>query len=184
MPSFAALEGMRERTLVVNGFSKCFAMTGFRLGYMAGPRAAIKASATIQGQITSCASSVSQRAGLAALQGTPDAWVDDAVAAMRLKRDYVVGALGRMPGVKCATPMGAFYVLPDVSAYFGKTAPDGTGVTDATALCLALLRLKKIAIVTGDGFGAPSAVRISYATDMATLEAAMAGLADFLGELE
>jgi aspartate aminotransferase len=86
--------GITDHVLLIGGASKSFAMTGFRLGYMAGPRAAIKASATIQGQITSCASSVSQRAGLAALQGTPDAWVDDAVAAMYTEAHHRLASLG------------------------------------------------------------------------------------------
>ena len=171
-PCFAALPGMRDRTVTVNGLSKSHAMTGFRVGYLAAPARLARAAAVLQGQITSCASSVGQAAAAAALTGTDEAWLAGNVAALRERRDYVLAELGRMEGVRVAhRPDGAFYVLPDVSAYY-----DG----DDTRLCLDLLREKKLALVPGESFGAKGTVRISYATSMEELEVAMTKLRDFL----
>jgi bifunctional aspartate aminotransferase and glutamate/aspartate-prephenate aminotransferase len=173
-PSFAAIEGMYDRTLTVNGFSKAYAMTGMRLGYIAAPARLAKAVTTIQSQLTSCAGSISQAAGVAALTQVADEELDANVEIMRKKRDYVLEELSKMPGVEVAMPPnGAFYVLPDVSSYF-----DG----DDTQLCLELLKSKKLAIVPGSSFGAPGTVRLSYATSMEELAIAMAKLREFLEE--
>lgn len=173
--AFASLPGMRERTITLNGFSKSHAMTGFRLGYLAAPARYARAAAVLQGQITSCASSVSQAAGVAALGEVDESWLVDNARVMKEKRDYVLGELGRMEGVSVAVPPdGAFYVLPDVSGYY-----DG----DDTKLCLDLLKEKKLALVPGESFGAPGTVRISYATSMEELEVAMGKLREFLGGL-
>lgn len=173
-PSFAAMDGMFERTMTVNGFSKAYAMTGMRLGYVAAPQALAKAITTIQSQLTSCAGSISQAAGVAALTQVDDAELDANVEVMRNKRDYVLGELSRMPGVSVAMPPnGAFYVLPDVSGYF-----DG----DDTLLCLELLKAKKLALVPGSSFGAPGTVRLSYATSMEELKTAMSKMREFLEE--
>ncbi|KAL9182551.1 hypothetical protein ACHAXT_013203 [Thalassiosira profunda] len=170
--SFASLPGMRERTITLNGFSKSHAMTGFRLGYLAAPAKFARAAATLQGQITSCASSVSQAAGVAALTEVDEAWLENNAEIMKEKRDYVLGELAKMDGVKVAVPPnGAFYVLPDVSQYY-----DG----DDTQLCLDLLKEKKLALVPGESFGAPGTVRISYATSMEELGVAMTKLREFL----
>ena len=173
-PSFAAMDGMFGRTLTVNGFSKAYAMTGMRLGYVAAPARLAKAVTTIQSQLTSCAGSISQAAGIAALTKVSDKELDDNVEIMREKRDYVLEELSKMKGVEVAMPPnGAFYVLPDVSTYFGG---------DDTELCLELLKQKKLAIVPGSSFGAPGTVRLSYATSMEELEIAMKKLRDFLEE--
>jgi len=127
VPSFAALsDDALGRTVVVNGFSKAFAMTGFRLGYLAAPPHVAKAALKLQGQLTSCASSLSQAAGVAALKLPADA-LDDAVAEMARRRDYVMARLAKLaPRVECPPPpMGAFYVLPDVSKCFGLMSPQG-----------------------------------------------------------
>ncbi|CAM9638269.1 unnamed protein product, partial [Discosporangium mesarthrocarpum] len=170
--AFASLPRMWERTMTVNGFSKSHAMTGYRLGYLAAPPIIIKAVTTIQGQLTSCASSISQKAGLAALE-VPDVEMQKSFDVMRSKRDFVMGRLSRVPGLKVSMPQGAFYALPDVSSHFGKRAPDGTVIGGATDLCLYLLRAHSIALVTGEGFGCPNGVRISYAASMEDLTEAL-----------
>lgn len=170
--SFATCDGMYERTLTVNGFSKAYAMTGLRLGYVAAPAPLARAITTIQSQLTSCAGSISQAAGLAALTQVVDAELDANVAVMRQKRDYVLAELATMPAVHVAVPpAGAFYVLPDVSAYY-----DG----DDVQLCKDLLEQERLALVPGTSFGAPGTVRISYATSLEELGVAMEKLRRFL----
>jgi len=170
--SFASLPNMFHRTITLNGFSKSHAMTGFRLGYLAAPERFAKATATLQGQITSCASSVSQAAGVAALNDVDESWLTNNAIIMKEKRDYVLQELSKMKDVNVAVPPnGAFYVLPDVSSYY-----DG----DDTQLCLDLLKEKKLALVPGESFGAPGTVRISYATSMEELGVAMTKLREFL----
>mmetsp|Transcript_26755 Transcript_26755/g.64182 ORF Transcript_26755/g.64182 Transcript_26755/m.64182 type:complete len:463 (+) Transcript_26755:130-1518(+) len=173
--SFASLPGMFHRTITINGFSKSHAMTGFRLGYLAAPARYAKAASVLQGQITSCASSVSQAAGVAALRDVDESWLTDNARIMREKRDYVLKELSTMEGAEVAVPPdGAFYVLPDVSGYY-----DG----DDTTLCLDLLKEKKLALVPGSSFGAPGTVRISYATSKEELGVAMTKLREFLEAL-
>ena len=171
--SFASISPeMFERTMTVNGFSKSHAMTGMRLGYLAAPARLAKAATTIQSQLTSCAGSVSQAAGVAALDNVPESEMENNVKIMREKRDYVIKRLKEMPNVKLQVPpTGAFYVLPDVSAYYGG---------DDTKLCIDLLEEKKLALVPGSSFGAPGTVRISYATSLDELNIAMDKLSDFL----
>jgi aspartate/glutamate/aspartate-prephenate aminotransferase len=171
-PSLAAQPGMFNRTLTINGFSKSHAMTGMRLGYIAAPAYIAKAVTTIQSQLTSCASSLSQAAGVAALTLVDDSELEANVEIMRTKRDYVLKRLGSMPHVQVkVAPKGAFYVLPDVSWY-----------GDDAELCLALLQSKKLALVPGTSFGAPGTVRISYATSTEELETAMNKLESYLRE--
>ena len=173
--SFAAISpSMYQRTMTVNGFSKAYAMTGMRLGYLAAPARLAKATTTIQSQLTSCAGSISQAAGVAALRDVPEEELEANVQVMREKRDYVIDRLRKMPQVNLKVPpTGAFYVLPDVSAHY-----DG----DDVALCLDLLKKKRLALVPGSSFGAPGTVRISYATSMGELELAMNKLEEFLLE--
>jgi aspartate/glutamate/aspartate-prephenate aminotransferase len=141
-------------------------------GYVAAPQKLAKAVTTIQSQLTSCAGSISQAAGVAALTKVSDEELENNVQVMKKKRDYVLGELEKMPGVTMAVrPSGAFYVLPDVSGYFGG---------DDTELCLELLKSKKLALVPGSSFGAPGTVRLSYATSMDELKTAMSKLAEFL----
>jgi aspartate/methionine/tyrosine aminotransferase len=167
---------MFHRTITLNGFSKSHAMTGFRLGYLAAPERYAKAASVLQGQITSCASSVSQAAGVAALREVDESWLVNNASIMKQKRDYVLEELAKIPNVIVSVPPdGAFYVLPDVSKYYNG---------DDTALCLDLLKEKKLALVPGESFGAPGTVRISYATSMEELEVAMTKLREFLEGLE
>lgn len=186
--SFAALPGMMERTLTINGFSKSHAMTGYRLGYLAGPTHLVKAATRLQGQITSCASSIAQHAGIAALEAWPDAApggeLHDHVAELRRKRDLALGLLRAIPALTCPTPQGAFYLLPDVSAYFGKATPEGAVVDSAEALCMALLDKYKVALVPGEAFGADNTIRLSYAATRENISDAVTKLAKFLGELK
>ena len=176
--AFASLPGMRERTLTVNGFSKAFAMTGWRLGYLAAPAPLARAAAMIQGQTTSGASSVAQKAGVAALGLGPGGGsvVGEMVAAFRERRDYTAARLAAMPGVGLVVPEGAFYLFPDVGAFFGPgvKAPDAFGaLTSADDLCRYLLEVARVALVPGGAFGNPECLRISYAADLGTLEAAL-----------
>ena len=174
--AFASLPNMFHRTITLNGFSKSHAMTGFRLGYLAAPEHYAKAASVLQGQITSCASSVSQAAGVAALTQVDESWLQNNASIMKTKRDYVLMELSKIPNVIVSVPPdGAFYVLPDVSKYYNG---------DDTALCLDLLKEKKLALVPGESFGAPGTVRISYATSMEELEVAMTKLREFLEGLE
>jgi len=163
--SIGALDGMGERTITVNGFSKSFAMTGWRLGYLAAPRWITDAAATVQSQLTSAPNAVAQRAGVAALAMSHEP-LRQMVEAFRRRRDYLIGRFAGTDGVICPTPEGAFYLFPDVSGVFGRTAPDGTVVSDGEALCLYLLEKHDLALVPGGAFGAPGAVRISYAASM------------------
>jgi len=174
--SFAALSpSMRARTITINGFSKAYAMTGMRLGYMAAPPKLLRAATTIQSQLTSCAGSISQSAGVAALEAVSESEMEANLLIMKEKRDFVVQKLKAMHKVKLAVPpTGAFYVLPDVSTYY-----DG----DDVKLCVELLKKKRLALVPGTSFGAPGTVRISYATSMQELEVAMDKLRSFLDDL-
>lgn len=179
--SFGTLPDMFERTLTVNGFSKAYAMTGWRLGYLAAPHHFAKAAAVIQSQSTSGASSIAQHAGVAALEMGPGGGplVAAMVAAFRERRDYVVQRLQQIPGVVLAPPQGAFYVLPDVSAFVGPGAEaKGWGaVPDVDALCRYLVEKANVALVPGDAFGAATCIRISYAASLETLGEALDRLA-------
>jgi aspartate/glutamate/aspartate-prephenate aminotransferase len=170
--SFAAVPGMYDRTMTVNGFSKAYAMTGMRLGYLAAPAKLAKATTTIQSQLTSCAGSISQAAGIAALTQVSEEEMQSNVQIMKSKRDYVIDQLRSMPHVNLAVPpTGAFYVLPDVSHYYNG---------DDTQLCLDLLQQNQLALVPGSSFGAPGTIRISYATSIEELTLAMNKLRSFL----
>lgn len=180
--SFASLEGMKERTLTINGFSKGFAMTGWRLGYMAGPKDIVKTAAKIQGQFTSAPSSITQRAGVAALQ-MDKAKLDEMVSAFRQRRDFMLDELAKIPGLRCPKPEGAFYLFPDVSAYIGKQTPDGNTIKDSEDLCFYLLDEHLVALVPGTAFGAPDGLRISYAASQENLEEALKRIKTGLGAL-
>ncbi len=170
--AFASFPGMKDRTITVNGFSKAFAMTGWRLGYMAAPQPVAEASAKIQGQFTSAPCSISQKAGVAALNMDLEP-VHEMVAAFRRRRDHVLEHLRGIDGVRCPTPQGAFYLYPDVSAFFGAETPDGEPIEDSSDLCFYLLEDHHVALVPGTAFGAPDGMRLSYASSMEDLETAL-----------
>ncbi|MDX1637487.1 MAG: pyridoxal phosphate-dependent aminotransferase [Balneolaceae bacterium] len=174
---------LRDRTLVINGFSKGFAMTGWRLGYMAGPQEVVDAVAKIQSQETSAPSAISQKAGEAAYKGSLEE-VHSMRDQFRERRDYMVEALSAIDGVKCFNPAGAFYVFPDISAHLGKTVKaTGEKIGTSTALCLYLLEEVGLAAVPGDAFGEPNGIRLSYASAMEDLQEGIARLEKGLHEL-
>lgn len=167
----ATLPGMQARTVTVNGFSKCFAMTGWRLGYMAAPTDIVKQAAKLQGQLTSAPSSISQRAGLAALQ-MDQAPIKQMVHAFRARRDYLLKRLDSLPGVHTPKPEGAFYLFPQVREYYGRVAPSGRTINSSDDLCFFLLEEHLVALVPGAAFGDPDGIRISYASSMEDLQTA------------
>ena len=180
--SIATLPGMYERTITVNGFSKGFAMTGWRLGYIAAPEPIAKACGKIQGQSTSGANSIAQRAAIEALNGDMEPTREMAKAYLR-RRDLVLGLLKEIPGVKTDVPNGAFYIFPDVSAYFGKSDGEQT-IGDASAFCMYLLNKAHVSLVTGEAFGAPNCVRLSYAASDDQLREAIRRIKEALSQLQ
>ena len=171
-----------KRTVLVDGVSKTYAMTGWRIGYTAGPVALIKAMNKIQGQSTSNPTHISQIATLAALTGP-----QDCVATMRAafdeRRKKMLALLRAIPNVQCREPKGAFYAFPDLSTYLGKKSPEGSILDDDVQLCDWLVEVGKVAVVPGSGFGAPGFVRLSYACSMANIENGVGRLAQALGTL-
>ena len=169
--SIASIPGMLERTITVNGVAKAFAMTGWRIGYIGAPEFIAKACTKIQGQVTSGANSIAQRATITAVEADPSV-LNEMVTAFKNRRDLVVGLVKEIPGFKLNVPEGAFYVFPDVSSYFGKTLK-GQLIKDATDFSMFLLAEANVATVTGDAFGNPNCIRFSYATSDALLTEAM-----------
>ena len=175
--SFASLPGMFDRTLTVNGFSKAYAMTGWRLGYLAAPKIFAKACAIIQSQSTSGASSISQHAGIAALEmgRYGGQVVADMVAKFQERRDYVVKRLQAMGQFEVVEPTGAFYILPDIATLLSKGpyTDDFGPISSSDEFVKYLIEKANVATVPGDAFGAPTCIRISYAASMETLKEAM-----------
>jgi aspartate aminotransferase len=162
LSSMASIPGMFDRTITVNGVAKGFAMTGWRIGYMGAPEFIAKACTKMQGQVTSGANSIAQRATIAALEADPSV-LNEMVAAFKKRRDLVVQLIQDIPGLKMNVPEGAFYAFPDVSYYFGKTLK-GTVIKDANDFAMYLLAEANVASVTGEAFGNPDCLRLSYAT--------------------
>ncbi len=171
-----------KRTVLVDGVSKTYAMTGWRIGYTAGPLPLIKAMTKIQGQSTSNPTHISQVATLAALTGD-QACVATMRAAFDERRLEMLKLLRAIPGVTCREPKGAFYAFPDVSSFIGKKSQEGSILDDDVQLCDWLLEVGKVAVVPGSGFGAPGFVRLSYATSMANIQDGVGRLAKALGTL-
>lgn len=159
--SIAEFEDMYDRTITVNGVSKAFAMTGWRIGYIGGPSWIARACNKMQGQVTSGANCIAQRAVITALIESPSK-ITYMVDEFKLRRDLILSLLNDIDGFKCNTPDGAFYVFPDVSYFFGKTI-DGYKINNASDMSLFLLDRALVATVTGDAFGDPNCIRISYA---------------------
>jgi len=158
--SIGSIEHMKDRCVTINGFSKGFSMTGWRLGYMGGPKYLIEASTKIQGQFTSGAASFSQQAAVAALQSDLQT-AHSMCQAYERRRDHLMNALKSIPEFKINRPQGAFYVLPEVDSLFGKRIGDRV-IANAEDLALFILEEAKVAIVSGIAFGAPNCIRISY----------------------
>ena len=173
---------LRERTLTMNGVSKAYAMTGWRIGYAAGPEVLIKAMAKLQSQSTSNPSSIAQYAAVEALNGTQD-FIKPNAELFRGRRDLVVSMLNQAKGISCPTPEGAFYVYPSIAGCIGKTAPSGVVITDDTVFTEQLLEAEGVAVVQGVAFGLSPHFRISYATSNAALEEACRRIQRFCGNL-
>ena len=169
--SMATIEGMYERTITVNGLSKAFAMPGWRMGYMGAPEWIVKACSKMQGQITSGANTIAQRASIAALRA-PLSQIQYMLDAYRKRRDLVYELLTQIEGFKTNLPEGAFYFFPDISYYFGKTLR-GKKIQTASDLSLYLLEEAHVATVTGEAFGNKNCIRLSYATSEQDLREAL-----------
>ncbi len=173
----AALEpALKNRTLTVNGVSKAYAMTGWRIGYAGGPRDLIKAMAVVQSQATSCPSSISQAASVAALNGPQD-FLKERTESFQRRRDLVVSALNAIDGLDCRTPEGAFYTFSGCAGMLGKTTPAGKHIETDTDFCAYLLDDAHVAVVPGSAFGLSPFFRISYATSEAELTVALERIA-------
>lgn len=177
--SFAALgEEAQERTLLVNGVSKSYAMTGWRLGYVAAPAEVARVITKYLGHCTGNPCTISQKAAAAALTG-PREPVEETRRAFQRRRDYMVERMGRMPGIRCTRPQGAFYVMMDVKGLYGKER-FGSVIRSDEDFCRLLLRHGKVAVVPGTGFGAPGLVRWSYSASMERIREGLDRLEQFL----
>ena len=174
--SFAAIPCMYDRTITVNGVAKAFAMTGWRIGYIGAPEWIAKACTKMQGQITSGANCIAQRATITALT-EPVSNIQFMVQEFNKRRDMVIKLLREIDGFKVNVPKGAFYVFPDVTSFFGKTIK-GHKINNASDFSLLLLEEANVATVTGDAFGAPKNIRISYAASEENLRIAIQRIKD------
>jgi aspartate aminotransferase len=175
----ALVPELMSRTIVVNGFSKAFAMTGWRLGYLAGPLDVVKAVSSLQSHATGNPTSISQVAGVAAF----DAFDPSMVVAFHERRDYLVRSLQEMDGIECLMPDGAFYVFPNISAFYGRSL-GGKRIENSNDFCTLLLETDLVAAVPGAAFGAPDNMRLSYATSMDQIKLAVERIQQFLSRLQ
>ena len=179
--SIGSLPGMQDRTITVNGVSKSFAMTGWRIGFIHAPEWIAKACIKMQGQFTSGASSIAQRAALAAITG--DMGPTRAMASEYLeRREMVYNLLKEIPGVRSNMPDGAFYFFPDISDYFGRSDSE-ISINNATDMSMYLLEKAKVSVVTGEAFGSPECIRISYAASSEDLKEALKRIKSALSKL-
>ena len=176
--SIAAIPALYDRTITVNGVAKAFAMTGWRIGYIGAPEWIAKACNKMQGQITSGANCIAQRATIAAVNA-PVSEIQYMVDEFKSRRTLILNLLSKIPGLKLNEPDGAFYVFPDVSAYFGKTMK-GKTINHANDFALFLLEEANVATVTGDAFGNPDCIRISYAASVENIKEAVKRIANAL----
>jgi len=176
--SFAAIESMYNRTITVNGLAKAFAMTGWRIGYIGAPAWIAKACNKMQGQITSGANCIAQRAAITAVLA-PVSKIKYMVDEFKTRRDMVLDLLGQIDGFNLNIPDGAFYVFPDISAFFGKTIK-GKEIKTAGDFSMLLLEEANVATVTGEAFGAPDCIRMSYAASVEQLQEAIKRIKDVL----
>ena len=169
---------LRDRVLTVNGVSKTYAMTGWRVGFGGGPRALVKAMVNMQSQVTGGVSTVSQAAAVAALDG-PQELVRERAEIYRRRRDLVVGLLNAAPGISCTTPEGAFYAYPNVAGCLDRTSAGGRRIASDTDLAMALLEEKHVATVQGAAYGMSPYLRVSYAADTERLREACGRIVEF-----
>ena len=179
--SMGSIDFLKDKTITVNGVSKAFSMTGWRIGYAGGPKEVIKLARNLQSHSTSNASSISQAAAHAALSNHSTE-IDKMVEAFKKRRDYIVSELNKIPGVKCPLPKGAFYVFYDVSSYYGKSV-NGMEIKDSTSFCNYVLTEQNVGLVPGVAFGNDNCVRMSYACSQAQIEDGIGRLHKALGKL-
>jgi aspartate aminotransferase len=179
--SLAAFESIKEQVITVNGVSKAWAMTGWRLGYIAASKSIALACDKIQGQFTSATSSITQRAVIAAMKANPVV-LNDMVAAYHKRRDLVLYYLNKIPDIKTNVPQGAFYLFPDVSGYFGKSF-QGEVIKNSEDFSKFILNEALVSLVNGEAFGSPNCIRISYAASEETLVKAMERITGALKKL-
>ncbi|MEH6760989.1 pyridoxal phosphate-dependent aminotransferase [Maribacter arcticus] len=176
--SMAEFDDMFDRTVTVNGVAKAFAMTGWRIGYIGAPAYIARATNKLQGQVTSGANCIAQRAVITALEESPDR-IQFMVDEFKERRKLILGLLNDIEGFKCNEPQGAFYVYPDVTAYFGKTL-NGTKINNASDFSMYILEAANVATVTGDAFGNGNCIRISYAASVKDIKEAISRIKDAL----
>lgn len=181
--SMGTFPEVKEQVVIINGVSKAYSMTGWRIGFSASPIAIAKACTKLQGQTTSNASSVAQKAAEAAYTGSQEC-VEEMRQAFERRRDLIVELIGAIPGLKVNKPHGAFYLFPEVSAYLGTTAPDGRKIASSGDLAMYLLECGHVATVDGAAFCAPGYIRLSYATSDEQLREAASRIADALKQLK
>ena len=180
--TIAQIESLKERVLTMNGVSKAYSMTGWRIGYAAGPKDIVKAIAKIQSQSTTNPSSISQAASVEALSGTQD-FIKKRADSFQERRDFVVNALNAIDGIECLNPDGAFYVFPSCKGLMGKKDSNGNEIKSDTDFVQSLLENSGIAVVQGSAFGLEGFFRISYATSMDNLKKAMDKISSFCKSL-
>ena len=180
--SIAQFDDIKDRVILINGLSKGYAMTGWRLGYMAAPLEIAKAADKLQGQFTSATCSITQRAAITALTGSLDATLT-MVGKFKERRDKVMLLMKQIPGIICHEPPGAFYVFPDVSAYFNKRTPAGEEIKNADDLAMYLLNTAHVSVVTGKAFGEPKCIRMSFATGTENIEKGFGKIKKALADL-
>ena len=181
--SIAQFPGMKERTIIVNGVSKAYAMTGWRIGYIAAPEWIVKGCNKLQGQYTSGPCSVSQMVALAAYTESQQC-VEDMRQAFERRRDLIVKLAKDIPGLEVNVPEGAFYLFPKCTSFYGKTTPNGSVINNSTDLAMYLLEEGHVATVGGDAFGDPDCFRMSYATSDESIIEAMRRIKEVLGKLQ
>ncbi len=180
--SIAQFEYLKDQVIVINGLSKGFAMTGWRLGYMAAPLEVAKACDKLQGQFTSGTNAITQRAAIEALNGSLEPTYK-MVEQFKKRRDLVIDLMKEIKGIVVSAPPAAFYVFPDVRAFFNKKTPNGEEIKNADDLCMYLLNDAHVSVVTGKAFGEPNCIRISFANSMENLEKGFKKIKDALMKL-
>ena len=180
--SIAQFQSIKERVIVINGVSKGFAMTGWRVGYLAAHIDIAKATTKLQGQFTSATCSIGQKAAEEAMNTLPEA-TREMLEKFRERRDLVLDLMKDIPGMKTNVPQGAFYIFPDISSYFGKSNGDQT-INNASDLCMFILNKVHVALVPGDAFGTPECIRFSYATSNELLIEAVKRIKSALSDLK
>ena len=181
--SIAQFESIKERTIVINGLSKGYAMTGWRVGYIAAPILIAKACDKLQGQFTSATNAIAQRAAITALLSDLKP-THEMVESFKMRREKVMILINEIPNVICNKPPGAFYIFPDVKYYFGKKTKEGELIENADQLCMYLLNTANVSTVTGSAFGEPDCIRLSFANSIENIEKGFRKLKNALADLQ